>query len=184
MLGAISIGTLATSAGCSEQICTNVLVTRRPAPVNSYGLGLPRITGVPVVTASGLSEQDDRDAWRAIVDHAGSSSGGQLVLVKPPVGYILTSQTGAQLASYTMGAREYTGPIEFIFSVLGADGSLATSTVKGSARSMGDVQAIFDLVTRRLVLFTPTAIDEFVADDPSAFAELGSIERSCFKSGD
>jgi hypothetical protein len=101
------------------------------------------------------SEQDDRDAWSAIADHAGASSGGQLKLLKPPVGYILTSATGAQLASYGMGAGEYTGPIEFIFSVLGADGSLAT-----------------------------TAIDEFVADVPSAFAELGSIERSCFDSGD
>jgi hypothetical protein len=104
--------------------------------------------------------------------------------VKPPVGYILTSQTGAQLVSYTMGAGEYTGPIEFVFSVPGADGSLATIAVKGSARSMGDVQAIFDLATRRLVQFTPSAIDEFVADDPRAFAELGSVERSCFKSGD
>ena len=181
----ILIGTLATLAGCSSpQTCLNVLVTRQPSPVNSFGLGLPPTVSGSSSLSSRLSEQDDRDTWDAIVDHASATSGGLLVLAKPAVGYVLTSASGAQLASYTIGAKEYSGPIELIFAVLGADGRLATRAVKGSARAMGDVHAVFDLATRRLVQFTPNAVDDFVADDPVAFGELGSVQRSCFKSGD
>jgi hypothetical protein len=49
---------------------------------------------------------------------------------------------------------------------------------------MGDVHAVFDLTTRRLVQFTPNAVDDFVADDPVDFAELGSVRRSCFRADD
>jgi hypothetical protein len=179
------IGALATLAGCSPaQTCLNVLVIRQPSPVNSFGLGLPPAASASSSLSTRLSEQDDGDAWNAIIDHASATSGGLLVLARPPVGYVLTSASGAQLASYTIGAREYSGPTELIFSVVGTEEGMGTRSVKGSARAMGDVHAVFDLATRRLVQFTPSAIDDFDADDPDAFAKLGSVERSCFRSGD
>ena len=134
-----------------------------------------------MVTASGLSDEDDHDAWSAIADHVSATSEGHLVLVKPPVGHVLTSASGAQLASYGFGVGKYTGPIELIFTVQGTDGRLVTIAAKGSTQAMGGVNAVFDLATRRLVQFTPSTSDEFVADDPSAFEELGAIERSCYK---